>query len=70
MSQNQKPRLILNAVIKFEHDGEERSHWIPIGALIPNSKGGYAVKWDLIPQNLSEVELVAMPVKDREGQQQ
>ena len=68
MNQNQQPRLILNAVVKFEHNGEQKSRWISIGALIPNSKGGYAVKWDLIPQNLAELELVAMPPKEREGE--
>lgn len=63
---NNHTHLVINAVVKFEQDGKEQQRWVRVGALLPNSKGGFTVKLDLIPTNLATTDLVALPPKERE----
>ena len=62
--------LVIKAVVKFEQDGKQQERWTKVGALLPNSKGGYTVKLDLIPTNLATTDLVALPPKEREDREE
>jgi len=60
--------LFLYAVSKFRDGaGQDTARWTRVGALFPNSKGGFRVKLELVPLD-PNVDLVAMPPREREDE--
>lgn len=69
MSNNNSTHRVIYAVNKFEdQDGQEQSRWTRIGAMFPNSKGGFQLKLELVPTS-SETDIVAMPPRAKEEEE-
>jgi hypothetical protein len=60
--------LFLYAVTKFRDEaGQDNSRWTRVGALFPNTKGGFRLKLELVPLDPT-VDLVAMPPRERDDE--
>jgi ribosomal protein L17 len=58
--------LFIHAVTSFkDQDGRDQTRWTRVGAMFPNSKGGYRLVLELVPRD-PNVDLVAMPPRERE----
>jgi hypothetical protein len=55
--------LIVYGVRKYtDESGTEQSQWDRIGAMFPNSKGGFRIKLQYLPTD-PNIDIVAMPPK-------
>lgn len=60
--------LVIYAVSNFKSsEGRDQSRWDRIGAAFPNKKGGYSLKLDLIPRDMT-IDIVALPPRERESE--
>lgn len=59
--------LFLYAVSNYKDESDrEQSRWDRIGAMFPNTKGGYRIVLDLVPRDLN-TDIVAMPPRERDA---